>query len=143
MAIFTKKSIFMKDKQGLIRKFRDKKGATQEQMAEHLGISQNAVYKIERGITSIKAEMLKRIATFLDKELDELMEQEEERTVCNVEQHNTTNSVGNIGKKVVYNQQDFEKEREVWQALEKSLRELIDTKDMVIAMLKEKNGGNK
>ena len=133
----------MKDKQGLIRKFRDKKGATQEQMAEYLGISQNAVYKIERGITSIKAEMLKRIATFLDKELDELMGQEEERTVCNVEQHNPQNSVGHVGKKVVYNQQDFEKEREVWQALEKSLRELIDTKDMVIAMLKEKNGGNK
>ena len=47
LAIFTKKSISMKDKQGLIRKFRDKKGATQEQMAEHLGISQNAVYKID------------------------------------------------------------------------------------------------
>ena len=128
----------MKDKQGLIRKFRDKKGATQEEMAEHLGVSQNAVYKIERGITSIKAETLKRIAVFLGKELDELMEQEDDRTVCNIEQHNSPNATGaNIKSDVAYNQQDFEKEREVWKALEKSLRELIDTKDIVIRMLQE------
>ena len=114
----------MKDTQRLIRKFRGQKGFTQEEMAEHLGISQNAFFKIENGHTSIKAEMLKRIATFLGKELDELMAQEDERAVCNVEQHNPQNSVGHVGNDVVYNQQDFEKEREVWQALEKSLREL-------------------
>ena len=116
-----------------IQLFRKEKGFTQEQMAEKLGISQNAYNKIENGKTDLKAEVMEKIAVILGKELKEFAQNENDKPVCHVEQHNPQNSVGGTGNDVTYNQHDFDKEREVWKALVASLHEVINAKSEVIA----------
>jgi transcriptional regulator with XRE-family HTH domain len=126
--------------------FRKEKGYTQEQMAEKLGISQNAYNKIENGKSNVKAETLKKIAVILGKKTDDLMDEDDKS--CHIEQHNPQNSVGNVGNDVTYNQHDFDKERAVWQALVDSLHEVITTKSEVITtqinliMMLQKNDTN-
>jgi transcriptional regulator with XRE-family HTH domain len=127
----------MKDKQRLIKKFRNQKGYSQEDMAERLGISQNSFFKIENGRSYIKADMLKKIATILEKDIIELLEQDDTPNTCNIEQHNPQHSVANVGNDVIYNEYDFENERAVWQNLEKSLRDVIISKDALINVLQK------
>jgi transcriptional regulator with XRE-family HTH domain len=113
-----------------------------------LGISQNAYNKIENGKTDVKTETMEKIAAILGKELKELTKNEEEKPVCQVEQNHSPNSVGNVGKDVIYQQQNFDKEREVWQALVASLHEVITTKNETITtqsnliMMLQKNATN-
>jgi transcriptional regulator with XRE-family HTH domain len=117
-----------------IQLFRKEKGFTQESMAGQLGISQNAYNKIENGKSDVKAETLEKIAAILGKELKELTKNDDEKPVCQVEQHHSPNSTGaNIGSKVDNHYNDFDKEREVWQSLVQSLHEVIDAKSEVIA----------
>jgi transcriptional regulator with XRE-family HTH domain len=118
-----------------IKEFRKEKKLTQTAMAERLALSQNAYNKIETGKTAVKAEVLQKIAKILDKDIKEFLEVEPSfpnSISYNVEQNNAPNSVGHVAKEVVYNQSDFEKERDVWQALERSLREVIASKDEII-----------
>ena len=120
-----------------IQPLRLEQGYTQEDMAEKLGISQNAYSKIENGKSNVKAETLKKIAVILGKKADELME-DEEKPVCQVKQHNSPNATGaNIGSEVNYHYNDFETERAVWQGLEKSLLTVIEAKDELIAQMRK------
>lgn len=53
-----------------IRKFRDEKCYTQDFMANRLGITQSAYYKIESGVVKIKTERLIQIAEILGKPIE-------------------------------------------------------------------------
>ncbi|MEZ4902462.1 MAG: helix-turn-helix transcriptional regulator [Spirosomataceae bacterium] len=120
-----------------IREVRDQKGYTQEFMAESLGISQNAYFKIENHKVKVKAEMLKKIATILETDMNNLLI-DDNTDGYKIKQHNPLNSVGSVGNDVIYNQNNFEKERGVWQALEKSLNDVIASKEALISLLQEK-----
>ncbi len=59
-----------------IRKFRDEKCYTQDLMANRLGITQSAYYKIESGMVKIKTERLIQIAEILGKPIEAFLEKE-------------------------------------------------------------------
>jgi transcriptional regulator with XRE-family HTH domain len=54
-----------------IRRARQNKDLSQENMADELGITKGAYSKIERGVTAISVERLAAIAKILDMELNE------------------------------------------------------------------------
>ena len=54
---------------GEIAELRIKQGLTQEQLAEKLGIKQQAVSRIERGLFSVGFDMLQRIADALNSDI--------------------------------------------------------------------------
>lgn len=49
-----------------IRHYREKKGFSQEYMANQLDLSQNAYYKLEAGETRLKVDTLKQISDILE-----------------------------------------------------------------------------
>lgn len=115
-----------------IRKFRTEKGYTQEFMANQLGISQNAYHKIESGQTQVKAQTLEQIADVL--EVDRLKLLKNDASTYRIKQSSYDQSKG-----VEINEQgNFEEERKVWQALEKSLRETIESQKQLIEVLQKK-----
>lgn len=59
-----------------IRKFRDERCYTQDLMANRLGITQSAYYKIESGMVKIKTERLIQIAEILGKPIEAFLEKE-------------------------------------------------------------------
>lgn len=63
-----------------IRLLREKKNWSQEQMAEHLGMSTNGYAKIERGESSPNLKRMEQIAKTLDLDIIELLK--EAKTVC-------------------------------------------------------------
>ncbi len=112
-----------------IRKYRSEKGYTQEFMANQLGISQNAYHKIESGQTQIKAQTLEQIADIL--EVDRLKLMSDEDSKYRIKQKSYEQSTG-----VQINENSFEEERKVWQALEKSLSKTIEIQGQLIETLK-------
>lgn len=64
-----------------IRKIRESKAWSQEQMAEKLSMSLNGYAKIERGETKLYLDKLEQIAQVLDIDVVELM-QSGERNIC-------------------------------------------------------------
>ena len=54
---------------GEIAELRIKQGLTQEQLAEKLGIKQQSVSRIERGLFSVGFDMLQRIADALNSDI--------------------------------------------------------------------------
>lgn len=59
-----------------IRKYRAEKCYNQDFMANQLGISQSAYFKIESGLVKITMDRLTRIAEILEKPLEAFLEQE-------------------------------------------------------------------
>ncbi|MES2275275.1 MAG: helix-turn-helix transcriptional regulator [Bacteroidota bacterium] len=60
-----------------IKYYRGAKRITQQAVASHLGISQNAYSKIERGITELTVNKLCHIALFLEVHLYDVLKVEE------------------------------------------------------------------
>lgn len=60
----------------IIRKYRESLGYTQEYMATHMGISQNAYSKIENNITQLTVEHLKQISAALGVAITDLLKDE-------------------------------------------------------------------
>lgn len=115
-----------------IRKHRTEKGYTQEFMANQLGISQNAYYKIESGQTQVKVQTLEQIADILEVDRVKLLNGEGERYKVKQTNHDQSTGIN------IHEQESFEEERKVWQALEKSLRETIDSQKQLIAVLQKR-----
>ncbi|WP_316768999.1 helix-turn-helix domain-containing protein [Pedobacter frigiditerrae] len=59
-----------------IRKYRDEVCYSQEQMANQLGITQSAYYKIEAGAVKITIERLEQIAKILGKPIEAFLQKE-------------------------------------------------------------------
>src|SRR5690606_14830173 len=72
-------------KTGKIRAVRERRGVTQEQMAETLGITQSAYAKVESGIRKIGAATLFNIAKILDEPMESFWEDS-----FNIIQHGAT-----------------------------------------------------
>jgi transcriptional regulator with XRE-family HTH domain len=64
-----------------IKNMRYDKGLTQENMAGMMGISQNAYYKLENGITNLSLENFLRISSILNTDLLLLLEGNEKEYV--------------------------------------------------------------
>ncbi|UZQ85079.1 helix-turn-helix domain-containing protein [Thermoclostridium stercorarium] len=56
-----------------IKELRNEKGISQSALANHLGLTQQAIAKWEKGIAEPDSEMLKKIATFFDVSVDYLL----------------------------------------------------------------------
>ena len=54
-----------------LRAFRERQGYSEADIARHLGVSQPAYHKYEIGVSLPNANMLKRIADVLDREINE------------------------------------------------------------------------
>ena len=61
-----------------IRRLRKKKGLTQKQLGEKIGVTQSAIGQLERGSSNVKIRTLKRIAKALDARFDELFYDEDD-----------------------------------------------------------------
>lgn len=110
-----------------IRKFRDERCYTQEFMADRLGITQSAYYKLEAGIVKISFERLEQISKILNKPLDAFLEKENQK-----EQYLNDN-------KVVINVSEFDLLQKTIYQQEKRIEELegkIARKDKKIDELK-------
>ena len=59
-----------------IKEIRKRKGITQVQLAEMLGVTQGAVQKLETGINDLTTKMMKKLAEVLDIEPWELLPKE-------------------------------------------------------------------
>ena len=64
-----------------IRRIRQMRGLTQENVANHLGCSLNTYTKIERGETNVPFMRLVQIATYLNSSVTALVQEEEETTI--------------------------------------------------------------
>ena len=118
-----------------IRRFRKRKGWTQEYMADRLGISLTAYRDLERGSTSIVNNHIYRIA--------EIMETSTEELVLGFRPEPSDNSIEDVrveyGNKVETLQtriSDLEK-------IVASLEATIESKNEIIAMLKKNIGGDR
>ena len=56
-----------------LRELRDEKGVTQQVVGDALGITQQAVYNYENGVTEPDIDMLKAIANYFDVSIDYLV----------------------------------------------------------------------
>lgn len=116
-----------------IRQHRQNKKYTQEYMAEQLGISQNAYFKIETDQTKLKVDVLNQIAKVLEVDPSELLNASGEKYSIN--QSSYDNSQG-----VVIQEHNFDAERTLWQQLERDLRETIATQKLLIESLRPAPG---
>jgi len=57
----------------VVRRLREEKGLSQEQLAERVGVSQSMITYIERGLKQPSVAVLKRIASEFECTVDELL----------------------------------------------------------------------
>lgn len=127
LAINNKKMDFGKR----LRAVREKKGMTQENIAEKLKLSQNAYHKIESGATkSLRIDTFKQLADILEVSLSDLMMDEQEKIRFNQTNSNVNNV--NTASSMSINNPGFEDEKKVWQELDKSRRETIESQRLLI-----------
>ena len=110
-----------------IRKIRELRGYSQEVVADLLGITQNSYSKIESGATNIIVKRLYEIAKVFEVEVPTILGFDEKH-VFNTNFHDSSMN----GGKVVYLENSFEKERELYQAQIKQLQETVAFQRKVI-----------
>ncbi len=112
-----------------IRKAREAKRMPEQELADELGVSQNAVNKIENGRVHLTVERLEQIAEILGVKASDLVPSlTKVDTINQTNQHNST-----VNGNAVY-QVDFEYERKVWQELDKSRQgELMAKNETIVA----------
>ena len=120
-----------------IRKFREAKDWSQEQMAEKLNMSLNGYAKIERGESKIYLDKLEQIAQVFDIDVIELMQSDGKNICFQIE-----SPLGSVYQGGGETQMLIEIERlklELSQAREKEslLTKMLDQKDSEIQALKD------
>ena len=120
-----------------IRKFREAKDWSQEQMAEKLNMSLNGYAKIERGESKIYLDKLEQIAQVFDIDVIELMQSDGKNICFQIE-----SPLGSVYQGVGETQLSIEIERlklALSHANEKEelLKKLLEQKDSEIRTLKE------
>ena len=71
-----------------IRRIRESKEWSQEQMAERLGMSKNGYAKIERGEVTLNLERLEQIAQILGVGIVDLLQNKDKNVVVQTQNHN-------------------------------------------------------
>ena len=120
-----------------IRKFREAKDWSQEQMAEKLNMSLNGYAKIERGESKIYLDKLEQIAQVFDIDVIELMQSDGKNICFQIE-----SPLGSVYQGGGETQMLIEIERlklELYHAREKEglLNKLLEQKDTEIKILKD------
>lgn len=75
-----------------IRKMRELRDWSQEDMAERLGMSTNGYAKIERGESNLSVAKLEKIATVLELPLDDLLAINEKSVICLINENSQHSS---------------------------------------------------
>lgn len=109
-----------------IRKLREKKGFSQEYVAQELGINQSTYGKLERENTKISIDRLLRISEILEEDVINLLDSNPQNTFHQTNQGNGYSYVENI------NNENAELLKELKEVYEK----LIKSKDEQIELLK-------
>ena len=103
-----------------IRKLREKKGFSQEYVAQELGINQSTYGKLERENTKISIDRLLRISEILEEDVINLLDSNPQNTFHQTNQGNGYSYVENINNENA----ELLKEGSVTKVGEKSLKEL-------------------
>lgn len=107
-----------------IRKIRELKGFSQQNLADEIGVDQKTVSRIEKGTLSPKFELLVKISKTMSINLSQLLDFDEKFIFNN---YNQNHQGGNF---VAYNNTEIEKVEELY-------KQLLKEKDEVIALLKK------
>jgi len=103
-------NITLKLKTDEVRKIRQQKGLSQENMAHEIGLSQSQYSRIEQGDCAVSFEKVFEISRVLNVNPDEIIEQGKNFIFNNC----TCNQAGNIEKNTINNNQDFTEERKAY-----------------------------
>ena len=109
-----------------IRKLREKKGFSQEYVAQELGINQSTYGKLERENTKISIDRLLRISEILEEDVINLLDSKPQNTFHQTNQGNGYSYVENINNE----------NAELLKELKKVYEKLIKSKDEQIDLLK-------
>ena len=109
-----------------IRKIRELKGFSQQNLADDIQVDQKTISRIEKGVLSPKFELIVKISKSLSVSLSQLLNFDDKLIFNNYIQ---TQQGGNF---VAYNNTEIEK-------VESLYKQLLNEKDEIIKLLKEKN----
>ncbi|HTO37195.1 MAG TPA: helix-turn-helix transcriptional regulator [Brumimicrobium sp.] len=112
-----------------IRKIRELKGFSQQNLADEIGVDQKTVSRIEKGTLSPKFELLVKIAKTLAVNMSQLLSFNENMIFNNYNQNHQG------GHFVAYNNTEIEKVEELY-------KQLLKEKDEIITLLKEEKNAN-
>lgn len=115
-----------------IKYFRELKGLTQDDIAQHLDITPSGYSKIERGETRISIDRLQVIANILDIDIFELMPDKESISIHNSNIDNCPNFQNNVFSP----NQNFQTEIEKLQLIIEHKNQLLAQKDDELRTLK-------
>lgn len=119
-----------------IRKYREEKGFSQEELAEKLHISRSTYQRIENGETNSWINHIENICTSLEVNMDDILKPEEGYTQINKENTSNENSSNNMIQNQTNNYNSSEKLIEQY---EERIQELKDQ----VEFWKNKSEGSK
>lgn len=109
-----------------IRKYREEKGISQEELAEKLHISRSTYQRIENGETNSWVNHIENICTSLDVNMEDILKPEEGYTQINKENTSNENSSNNMIQNQTNNYSTPEKLIEQYEERIKELKDQIE-----------------
>jgi len=109
-----------------IRKYREDKGISQEELAEKLHISRSTYQRIENGETNSWVNHIENICTSLDVNMEDILKPEEGYTQINKENNANENSSNNMIQNQTNNYSTPEKLLEQYEERIKELKEQVE-----------------
>lgn len=109
-----------------IRKYREERGFSQEEVAEKLHISRSTYQRIENGETNSWVNHIENICTSLEINMDELLKPEEGFTQINKENSSSDNAYNNMIQNQTNNYNSSEKLIEQYEERIKELKEQVE-----------------
>lgn len=109
-----------------IRKYREEKGISQEELAEKLHISRSTYQRIENGETNSWVNHIENICTSLDVNMEDILKPEEGYTQINKENTANENSSNNMIQNQTNNYNTPEKLIEQYEERIKELKDQIE-----------------
>lgn len=122
----------MKDYHANIKRFRESRSFTQEYMSEVLGLSQRAYSSIENGQTQLTVDKLLDIADTLKVSVSDIIGYDSRYVYNNNFNNNATENKGSL----IFNQDNLEEYKELYERLIKSKDEEIETLKKVLEKIK-------
>lgn len=109
-----------------IRKYREEKGISQEELAEKLHISRSTYQRIENGETNSWVNHIENICTSLDVNMEDILKPEEGYTQINKENTANENSSNNMIQNQTNNYSTPEKLLEQYEERIKELKDQLE-----------------
>ena len=116
-----------------IRKMRDLKGLSQDNMAHSMGISTSAYGKIERDETEITLSKLEEIARIFQVNLIDILKFDEQSVFVNTFDNKANNNKGNL----IFNQHNLDFAKLAYTDTIEAHKHTIETQKELIFQLKE------